>query len=268
MEMCFCFSKTRTYCKVLSTNCSCPINREGSFSSRLLIEFYGVLKHSLSFSINFNIIIVGLLWTETSVRAGQVVLSSHLGCTFKCRICPVVWCTSSENDSCSYLSVLSMSKSSGSFLLKALKSACSLRIVPTVWLSGQNSLIINGWEVSDWEKCSFFSFSADPVPYIDGIRINSPHYLTKIKLTSPGTHTFTLVVSQYEKQNTIHYTIRVCTVDFITNVNKYAQCPLFVNVMNEHTSGPMLLRGGRLWMMEQNHWIRCLIIFSIAAETI
>ncbi|POI28688.1 hypothetical protein CIB84_007563, partial [Bambusicola thoracicus] len=49
----------------------------------------------------------------------------------------------------------------------------------------------------------------DPVPYIDGIRINSPHYLTKIKLTSPGTHTFTLVVSQYEKQNTIHYTIRV-----------------------------------------------------------
>lgn len=68
-------------------------------------------------------------------------------------------------------------------------------------------------------KCSSFSFSADPPPYIDGIRINSPHYLTKIKLTSPGPHTFTLVVSQYEKQNTIHYTIRVCNADFITNVN-------------------------------------------------
>nr|XP_034984699.1 calpain-7 isoform X3 [Zootoca vivipara]XP_034984700.1 calpain-7 isoform X3 [Zootoca vivipara] len=53
-------------------------------------------------------------------------------------------------------------------------------------------------------------YPADPPPYIDGIRINSPHYLTKIKLTSPGTHTFTLVVSQYEKQNTIHYTLRVC----------------------------------------------------------
>lgn len=52
-------------------------------------------------------------------------------------------------------------------------------------------------------------FTADPPPYIDGIRINSPHYLTKIKLTSPGTHTFTLVVSQYEKQNTINYTLRV-----------------------------------------------------------
>lgn len=50
---------------------------------------------------------------------------------------------------------------------------------------------------------------AEPPPYIDGIRINSPHYLTKIKLTSPGTHTFTLVVSQYEKQNTINYTLRV-----------------------------------------------------------
>nr|XP_033785930.1 calpain-7 isoform X3 [Geotrypetes seraphini] len=51
-------------------------------------------------------------------------------------------------------------------------------------------------------------YPSDPPPYIDGIRINSPHYLTKMKLTSPGTHTFTLVVSQYEKQNTIHYTIR------------------------------------------------------------
>lgn len=52
-------------------------------------------------------------------------------------------------------------------------------------------------------------YPADPAPYIDGIRINSPHYLTKIPLTTPGTHTFTLVVSQYEKQNTIHYTLRV-----------------------------------------------------------
>ncbi|ELV09800.1 Calpain-7 [Tupaia chinensis] len=52
-------------------------------------------------------------------------------------------------------------------------------------------------------------YPADPPPYIDGIRINSPHYLTKMKLTTPGTHTFTLVVSQYEKQNTIHYTVRI-----------------------------------------------------------
>uniref|UniRef100_A0A8C8C8C8 Calpain catalytic domain-containing protein n=1 Tax=Oncorhynchus tshawytscha TaxID=74940 RepID=A0A8C8C8C8_ONCTS len=55
-------------------------------------------------------------------------------------------------------------------------------------------------------KCVYLS---DPPPYIDGIRINSPHYLTKMRLTSTGTHTFTLVVSQYEKQNTINYTLRV-----------------------------------------------------------
>lgn len=55
-------------------------------------------------------------------------------------------------------------------------------------------------------------YPADPPPFIDGIRINSPHYLTKIKLTGPGTHTFTLVVSQYEKQNTINYTLRVYSV--------------------------------------------------------
>ncbi|KAI4890692.1 hypothetical protein NFI96_033755 [Prochilodus magdalenae] len=55
-------------------------------------------------------------------------------------------------------------------------------------------------------------YPADPPPYIDGIRINSPHYLTKIKLTNAGTHTFTLVVSQYEKQNTINYTLRVYSV--------------------------------------------------------
>ncbi|KAK0155007.1 Calpain-7 [Merluccius polli] len=52
-------------------------------------------------------------------------------------------------------------------------------------------------------------YPADPPPYIDGIRINSPHYLTKIKLTGAASHTFTLVVSQYEKQNTINYTLRV-----------------------------------------------------------
>lgn len=52
-------------------------------------------------------------------------------------------------------------------------------------------------------------YPADPPPYIDGIRINSPHYLTKIRLSSAGSHTFTLVVSQYEKQNTINYTLRV-----------------------------------------------------------
>lgn len=66
------------------------------------------------------------------------------------------------------------------------------------------------------------SSPADPPPFIDGIRINSPHYLTKMKLTSAGTHTFTLVVSQYEKQNTINYTLRVRDVNSVyAHTQKY-----------------------------------------------
>lgn len=61
----------------------------------------------------------------------------------------------------------------------------------------------------------FFSlFSDDPPPYIDGIRINSPHYLCKIILTENSPRKFTLVVSQYEKMHTIYYTLRA-----------YATCP-------------------------------------------
>ena len=51
-----------------------------------------------------------------------------------------------------------------------------------------------------------------PPPYKDGIKINSPHYLCKMVET--GSQVYTLVVSQYEKKNTIHYTLRV-----------YSQCP-------------------------------------------
>ncbi|MGH0156702.1 UNVERIFIED_CONTAM: hypothetical protein FKN15_032085 [Acipenser sinensis] len=69
-------------------------------------------------------------------------------------------------------------------------------------------------------------YPSDPPPYIEGIRINSPHYLTKIKLTTAGTHTFSLVVSQYEKQNTIHYTLRVysgCKCNFTKIPTPYTQ---------------------------------------------
>lgn len=55
--------------------------------------------------------------------------------------------------------------------------------------------------------------SDDPEPYVSGTRINSPHYLSKIVLNDK-TSKFTLVVSQYEKMNTIHYTLRA-----------YATCP-------------------------------------------
>ncbi|PIO26929.1 hypothetical protein AB205_0008640, partial [Aquarana catesbeiana] len=75
-------------------------------------------------------------------------------------------------------------------------------------------------------------YPADPAPYIDGIRINSPHYLTKIPLTTPGTHTFTLVVSQYEKQNTIHYTLR-------------SQSSIVVHITKSELKKQTLFRTGR-----------------------
>ncbi|KAI4456316.1 calpain-7 [Holotrichia oblita] len=54
----------------------------------------------------------------------------------------------------------------------------------------------------------------DPPPYIDGVRINSPHYLCKIILGPGSARKYTLVVSQYEKTATIYYTLRA-----------YATCP-------------------------------------------
>eukprot|EP00092_Neocalanus_flemingeri_P004142 GFUD01004456.1.p1 GENE.GFUD01004456.1~~GFUD01004456.1.p1 ORF type:complete len:815 (-),score=258.12 GFUD01004456.1:609-3053(-) len=49
----------------------------------------------------------------------------------------------------------------------------------------------------------------DPPPFIDGVRINSPHYLTKVILP-PGDNVrrFTLVVSQFEKSSTIFFTVK------------------------------------------------------------
>ncbi|XP_071446361.1 calpain-7-like [Hetaerina americana] len=57
-------------------------------------------------------------------------------------------------------------------------------------------------------------YPGDPPPFIDGIRINSPHYLCKIVLNEKSSRRYTLVMSQYEKMNTIFYTLRT-----------YSTCP-------------------------------------------
>eukprot|EP00042_Codosiga_hollandica_P051248 m.626527 g.626527 ORF g.626527 m.626527 type:complete len:382 (-) comp58243_c0_seq1:61-1206(-) len=44
-------------------------------------------------------------------------------------------------------------------------------------------------------------------PFIMGTKINSPHYMVSLELPA-GEHALTLVVSQYEKANTIRYTLR------------------------------------------------------------
>ncbi|XP_005103688.1 calpain-7 [Aplysia californica] len=54
----------------------------------------------------------------------------------------------------------------------------------------------------------------DPPPYKDGVRINSPHYLCKL-VENNSHEPYTLVISQYEKNNTTHYTLRVySTLEF------------------------------------------------------
>lgn len=62
----------------------------------------------------------------------------------------------------------------------------------------------------------------DPPPYKDGVRINSPHYLCKMLEDVQGTSTYTLVISQYEKNNSINYTLRV-----------YSTCEFTLSKINE-----------------------------------
>jgi len=62
----------------------------------------------------------------------------------------------------------------------------------------------------------------DPPPLIDGVRINSPHYLCKILLPGASTKKYTLVVSQYEKMHTIHYSLRA-----------YSSCPFKMHEIPE-----------------------------------
>ncbi|KAF5296503.1 hypothetical protein FQR65_LT01492 [Abscondita terminalis] len=62
----------------------------------------------------------------------------------------------------------------------------------------------------------------DPPPYIDGVRINSPHYLCKIILNQNSSRRYTLVVSQYEKTQTIYYTLRA-----------YATCPFTLSKIED-----------------------------------
>lgn len=51
-------------------------------------------------------------------------------------------------------------------------------------------------------------YPSEPEPYKEGIRINSPHYLVKLVDDEPGPVFYTLVISQYEKYNSIYYTLR------------------------------------------------------------
>ena len=45
---------------------------------------------------------------------------------------------------------------------------------------------------------------------VQGVKINTPHYLAKLEELPPGDSTFTIIVSQLDSLSTIHYTLRVC----------------------------------------------------------
>ena len=75
---------------------------------------------------------------------------------------------------------------------------------PLIWLQDK-SLLRNHINLVQF---SFSFILADP--FLEGTKINSPFYLAKLNAPK-GTKRFTLVVSQYEKTNTIHYTVKACS---------------------------------------------------------
>ena len=75
-------------------------------------------------------------------------------------------------------------------------------------------------------------FLDDPPPYKDGVRINSPHYLCKM-VEEKGTSLYNLVISQYEKTSTIHYTLRV-----------YATCKFSLTKISEPYTHEKQVRQG------------------------
>lgn len=72
----------------------------------------------------------------------------------------------------------------------------------------------------------------DPAPFLDGIRINSPHYLCKIRLDPEQDRKYTLVVSQYEKTTTIFYTLRA-----------YARVPFELKEINSNWATNIQVNG-------------------------
>ena len=50
---------------------------------------------------------------------------------------------------------------------------------------------------------------------MQGVKINTPHYLAKLEQVPRGPSVYTIIVSQLESLSTIHYTLRVQgTVNF------------------------------------------------------
>ena len=60
---------------------------------------------------------------------------------------------------------------------------------------------------------------------VQGIKINTPHYLAKLPKLSKGTSTYTIVVSQLDSLSTIYYTLRVSACMFFLIIYYYHSVP-------------------------------------------
>lgn len=59
---------------------------------------------------------------------------------------------------------------------------------------------------------------------VQGVKINTPHYLAKLEQVPRGTSTYTVIVSQLESLTTIYYTLRVYTIAMLGYRIKIAIC--------------------------------------------
>ena len=67
---------------------------------------------------------------------------------------------------------------------------------------------------------------------VQGVKINTPHYLAKLPKMLRGTSTYTVIVSQLDSLSSIYYTLRV----------RNFQCKLFVLYdVNNHLLGVLNL---------------------------
>ena len=56
---------------------------------------------------------------------------------------------------------------------------------------------------------------------VQGVKINTPHYLAKLPKVLRGTSTYTVIVSQLDSLSSIYYTLRV----------RNCQCESFVELL-------------------------------------
>lgn len=81
---------------------------------------------------------------------------------------------------------------------------------------------------------TYMIISVDPPPFIDGVRINSPHYLCKLVIPkNQTTLRYTLVISQYEKSTTIFYSLRVFST-CIFNLTNLKELYKYKQEVNNH----------------------------------